>query len=193
MYSNDGDNNNGHLADAYQPRDPMQQHGYGLHCADASYFAVPPMWSADEPRHDMLLLEYPSADDTGLNYADTPAARGAQGVGGSCFASGNFVYSPPALSLAMNTTAGDFVNNAPSAAAAASYTMGGSGDNFTNAMPAQPLAMSYGGELTVAGRYAAQWQAPPHPQRAGGDQRPTIEQLHYLSDLEDTQLHLYGN
>jgi hypothetical protein len=131
-------------------------------------------WSADEPRQAMLPLEYPAAD-AGLNYADTPAA---QGVCGSSFAmgaaGGNFVHSQPALSLAMNT-------------------MGGSGDNFTNAMPAQPLAMSYGGELTVAGRYAAQWQAPPHPQRAGGDQRPTIEQLHYLSDLEDTQLHLYGN
>ncbi|KAG2535508.1 hypothetical protein PVAP13_9NG119400 [Panicum virgatum] len=176
MYSS-RDHNNGHLANAYQ------QHGYGFQCADASYSGVPsgyaqpsvPMWwSADEPRHAMLPLEYPAAD-AGLNYADTAAA---QGVGGSSFAmgaaDGNFVHSQPALSLAMNT-------------------MGGSGDNFTNAMPAQPLAMSYGGELTVAGRYAAQWQAPPHPQRAGGDQRPTIEQLHYLSDLEDTQLHLYGN
>ena len=88
---------------------------------------------------------------------------------------------------------GDFVNNSPPAAAP-SYTTGGSGDNFTNAMPAQPLVdMSYGGDLTIAGRYVAQWQASPHPQRAGGDQRPSIEQLHYLSDLEDTQRHLCGN
>ena len=131
-------------------------------------------WSADEPRHAMLPLEYPAAD-AGLNYADTAAA---QGVGGSSFTMGaagsNFVHSQPALSLAMNT-------------------MGGSGDNFTNAMPAQPLAMSYGGDLTIASRYAAQWQAPPNPQRAGGDQRPSIEHLHYLSDLEDTQLQLCGN
>ncbi|RLN39460.1 hypothetical protein C2845_PM01G29450 [Panicum miliaceum] len=184
MYSS-GDHNNGPLADAYQqyqPRDPMQQHGYGFQCANASYFGVPSgyaqpslsMWSADEPRHAKLPLEYPTAD-AGHNYADTPAA---QGVGGSSFAmgaaSGNFVHSQPALSLAMNT-------------------MSGSGDNFTNAKPAQPLAMSYGGEPTIAGRYVAQWQAPPHPQRAGGDQRPSIEQLNYLSDLEDTQLHLCGN
>ncbi|RLN23456.1 hypothetical protein C2845_PM07G09070 [Panicum miliaceum] len=205
MYSS-GDHNNGHLADdyqQYQPCDPMQQHGYGFQCADASYFGLPsgyaqpslPMWSADEARHAMLPLEYPSAD-AGLNYADTPAAQRA---GGSSFAmgtaSGNFVYSPPALSLATGTAAGaggDFVNNAPPAAAP-SYTMGGSGDNFSNAMPAQPLAMSYGGDLTIAGRYPAQWQAPQHPQRAGGNQKPSIEQLHYLSDLEDTQLHLCGN
>ncbi|RLN19162.1 hypothetical protein C2845_PM02G04100 [Panicum miliaceum] len=119
MYSG-GDHNNGHLADAYQqyqPRDPIQQHGYGFQCTDASYFGVPssyaqpslPMWSADEPRHAMLPLEleYPTAD-----------AMGA--------ASGNFVLSEPALSLAMNTTAaagdgGDFINNAPPAAAP-SYT-----------------------------------------------------------------------
>ncbi|PUZ56659.1 hypothetical protein GQ55_5G344600 [Panicum hallii var. hallii] len=208
MYSS-GDHNNGHLADAYQqyqPRDPMRQHGYCFQCAHANYFDVPsgyaqpslPTWSADEPRHAMLPLEYLSAD-AGLNYADTPAA---QGVGGSSFtigaASGNFFHSPPALSLAMGTASGggdgdgDFINNAP-LAAVPSYTMGGSGDNFTNAMTAQPVAMSYGGDLTIAGRYAAQWQAPPHTQRAGGDQRPSIEQLHYLSDLEDTQLHLSGN
>ncbi|XP_039811739.1 developmental protein SEPALLATA 3-like [Panicum virgatum] len=93
MYSS-GDHNNGHLAHAYQqyqPRDPMQ-HGYGFQCAhdscfdaNASYAQLSlPMWSADEPRHDMLPLEYPSAD-AGLNYADTPAA---QGVGRSSFAMG---------------------------------------------------------------------------------------------------------
>ena len=153
MYSS-ADHSTGHLADAcqqYQPRDPTQN-GYDFQCAHASYFGVPsgyalpslPMWSVDdEPRHAMLPLEYPSGD-AGLNYADTPAAQG--GSGGSFAigaASGNFVHPPPALSLAMNTTAGggdgngDFINNGPPIAAP-SYTMGGGGNNFTNAMPAQP-------------------------------------------------------
>ncbi|KAG2605803.1 hypothetical protein PVAP13_4NG146405 [Panicum virgatum] len=155
MYSS-ADHSTGHLADAcqqYQLRDPTQN-GYDFQCAHASYFSVPsgyaqpslPMWSVDdEPRHAMLPLEYPSGD-AGLNYADTPAAQG--GSGGSFAigtASGNFVHPPPALSLAMNTTAGggdgngngDFINNGPSIAAP-SYTMGGGGNNFTNAMPAQP-------------------------------------------------------
>jgi len=153
IYSS-ADHSTGHLADAcqqYQPRDPTQN-GYDFQCAHASYFGVPsgyaqpslPMWSVDdEPRHAMLPLEYPSGD-AGLNYADTPAAQG--GSSGSFAigaASGNFVHPPPALSLAMNTTAGggdgngDFINNGPPIAAP-SYTMGGGGNNFTNAMPAQP-------------------------------------------------------
>jgi hypothetical protein len=38
--------------------------------------------------------------------------------------------------------------------------------------------MSYGGDMTVASRYATQ---------------SGIEQLHYLGDLEDTQPNLWGN
>ncbi|RCV25358.1 hypothetical protein SETIT_5G160200v2 [Setaria italica] len=207
MYGN-VDNDNSRLADAYQPCDAgAMQHGYGFQCARAGYFGVPSgyqmqqvqpnlpmMWSADESRHAMVPLEYPSADAGLNNCADTAVAYGGQGVGGRSFAmgaGGNFVKSPPALSLAMGTGGGNFINAPP---AAPSYTMGGSGDNFTNATPAQPLAISYGGDLTSAGRYAAPWHAAaPMPQRAGGDQKPGIEQLHYLSDLEDTQLHLWGN
>ena len=51
----------------------------------------------------------------------------------------------------------DFINAPP---VAFSHTIGGSSDNFTNTTPAQPLAMSYGVDLTIAGsRYATQWQA----------------------------------
>ncbi|OEL26278.1 hypothetical protein BAE44_0012702 [Dichanthelium oligosanthes] len=196
MYGN-SDNNNGHLALAdayqqYQPRDAgTMPHGYGFPCAHASYFGLPSgyqmqqqvlpqpdlsMWCADEPRHDMLPLEYPSTD-TGLSYADTPAAHGGQGIGGRPFA-GNFINSPPALSLAMGTGGGggNFINASP---AGPSYTMGATSDNFTNATAAQPLAISYGGDLTIAGsRYATQWQAAPQPQHAGSDQKPGIEHLH---------------
>ncbi|CAO2188675.1 unnamed protein product [Urochloa humidicola] len=109
--------------------------------------------------------------------------------------SGNFVYdSPPALSLSTGNDisggGGDIISAPPTAPIADST--GGAGDNFAYATPAHPLAVSYGGELTDAGWYeydVAEWQ---QPWRAGGTQEP-IEQLHYVSDLEDTQLHLWGN
>jgi hypothetical protein len=200
MYGN-VDSNDGNLADAfqqYQPRDtgPMQ-HSYGFQCARAGYFGVPSryqmqqvqpnlpmMWSADESHHAMVPLKYPSADAGLNNYADAAAAHGAQGVAESSFAmgvGGDFINSPPAPSFAMASGGGNYINTPP---AVPSYTMGVSGDNFTNATLAQPLAISY----------AAPWQAAaPMPQRAGGDQKAGIEQLHYLSDLEDTQLQLWGN
>ncbi|CAL4956939.1 unnamed protein product [Urochloa decumbens] len=186
----------------YGNTDTYQQHGYGFQYfgggAPSGYQQMQQqqpnlsmMWGADdEQRRAMVPLEYPSAD-AGLNYAaDTPAGHGG---GGSLAmgAGGNFVHSPPALSLAMGTGGcggvGNFISAPP---AGPSYAMGASsGDNFTNATLAQPLAMSYGGDMTIAGRYAEQWQ----PQRGGGEQRPSVEQLHYLSDLEDTQLNLWGN
>ena len=59
----------------------------------------------------------------------------------------------------------DFINAPP---VAFSHTIGGSSDNFTNTTPAQPLAMSYGADLTIAGsRYATQWQAAQKLQHAG--------------------------
>nr|CAB3473087.1 unnamed protein product [Digitaria exilis] len=184
-------------SDAYQ----QMQHGYLGVSSDSQMLlgrgaAAQPnlaMWSgADEPCLAMVPVEYPSAD-AGINYADTSAAHCAhQDIGGgSSFAMGinsNFVSSAPALSLGMGTGTGSgdssFINAAP---AATSYAMGGSGDNFTKVMPAQPLTMSYGGDLTDVGR---QWQT----QCAGSNQKPSIdEQLPYLGDLEDTQLHLWGN
>ncbi|CAO2203438.1 unnamed protein product [Urochloa humidicola] len=178
--------------DAFQ-----QQQGYGAF----QYYGGAPsgyqqpnlsmMWGADgEQRRAMVPLEYPSADAGLLNYvaADTPAAHGG-GVPFAMGGGGNFVHhSPPTLSLAMGTGSdgvGNFISAPP---AGPSYAMAASGDNFTDATPGQPLAMSYGGDMTIAARYAAQWQ----PQR-GGEQRPSVEQLHYLSDLEDTQLNLWGN
>ncbi|CAO2168974.1 unnamed protein product [Urochloa humidicola] len=161
------------------------------------------MWrsaAADAPRHGMVPDEYTSAG-TGLisyyNYmVDTPAAPNASlqnnGGGGMSFAtgatSGDFVYdSPPALSLATGNDigggsgGGNFISAPPTAPFA--------GDNFAYGTPAQTLAVSYGGELTDDGCYdAAEWQL----RRDGGGQEP-LEQLHYLSDLEDTQLHLWGN
>ncbi|CAO2173764.1 unnamed protein product [Urochloa humidicola] len=172
----------------YGNTDTYQQHGYG------QYFGyqqmqqpnLPMMWGAEEQSRAMVPLEYASTD-AGLNYA---ADGGQGGIGAaSSFAmgaGGNFVHSPPALSLAMGTGSvgvGNFISAPP---APPSYAMG---ENFTNATPAQPLAMSYGGDMTIAGRYAAQWQ----PQRAGGEQKPSIEQLQYLGDLEHTQLNLWGN
>ncbi|CAO2184673.1 unnamed protein product [Urochloa humidicola] len=176
----------------YGNTDTYQQHGYGFQYfggAPSGYQQMqqpnlPMMWgTADEHSRAMVPLEYPSAD-AGLNYAaDTPRSF-AMGAGG------NFVNSPPALSLAMGTGNGGVGNFISAPPAAPSYAMGGSsGENFTNATLAQPLAMSYGGDMTIAGRYAAQWQ----PQRAGGEQKPSIEQLQYLGDLEDTQLNLWGN
>jgi hypothetical protein len=151
------------------------------------------MWSTEEPHHALVPVHYPSAE-TGLSYMDTPAALGAQGGGGGglSFARGgscNFVNAPPELSVAMGTAGcvggGDFINAPP---VAFSHAIGGSSDNFTNTAPAQPLAMSYGADLTIAGsRYATQWQAAQQPQRAGSGQQSGVEQLHYLSDLEDAQ------
>ncbi|CAL5012204.1 unnamed protein product [Urochloa decumbens] len=163
-----------------------------------------PMWSAAaaEPRHAMVPAEY-SSTDTGLSYynymVDTPAAPSASlqgnGAGGMSFAtgatsaSGNFVYdSPPALSLATGNDIGGGGSNfisAPPTVPLANAT-GGAGGDFTYTTPAQQV--SYAGELTDAGWYAAEWQ----PRRDSGGQEP-MEQLHYLSDLEDTQLHLWGN
>ncbi|CAL5006507.1 unnamed protein product [Urochloa decumbens] len=161
-----------------------------------------PMWSAAAAA-DMVPAEYTCAGTgTGLSYYNdmvgTPAATSAsrQGNGGGMsFAtgttSGNFVYdSPPALSLATGNDigggggGGNFISAPPTIPLA-----NGAGGNFTYATPAQPLAVSYSGELTDAGWYAAEWQ----PQRDGGGGHEPIEQLHYLSDLEDTQLHLWGN
>ncbi|CAL4963780.1 unnamed protein product [Urochloa decumbens] len=181
----------------YGNTDTYQQHSYGFQYfgggAPSGYQQqqqpnLSMMWGADDEQcRAMVPLEYPSAD-AGLNYSDTTAAHGA----GRSFAmggDGNFVHSPPALSLAMGTGGGGNFISAPPAAPS-SYAMGASsGDNFTNATLAQPLAMSYGGDMTIAGRYAEQWQ----PQRGGGEQRPSVEHLHYLGDLEDTQLNLWGN
>ncbi|CAO2206653.1 unnamed protein product [Urochloa humidicola] len=189
------------------------------HIADDAYpYQVPwhaqpnpdpaPMWSAaaaDAPRHGMLPMpaEYTSAD-TGLSYydymLDTPAAATnaslqGNGAGGMSFtatraASGNFAYdTPPALSLATASGngicgGGNFISASPSLSVA--NATGGAGGNFAYATPAHPLAVSYYGvELTDAGWYAADWQpAAPQPIEQ--------EQPHYLSDLEDTQLHLWG-
>ncbi|KAF8661689.1 hypothetical protein HU200_056636 [Digitaria exilis] len=186
-------------SDAYQ----QMQHGYLGVSSDSQMLlgrgaAAQPnlaMWSgADEPCLAMVPVEYPSAD-AGINYADTSAVHGGHQdiAGGGSFAMGissNFVNSAPALSLGMGTGTGSgdgsFINAAP---AATNYAMGGSGDNFTKVMPAQPLAMSYG-DLANVGTYATQWQT----QCAGSNQKPSIdEQLPYLGDLEDTQLHLWGN
>ena len=212
MYAAGGsNNNNGRLATddhLYPPCDAeTMQHGYGFHqCAGTGYFGMPAghqmqellgwgaaqtnlaMWGTEEPHHAMVPVHYPSAE-TGLSYMDTPAGLGAQGgSGGLSFAMGascNFVNATPELSLAMVTTGcggGDNFINAPPVAF--SHTIGGSSDNFTNTTPAQPLAMSYGADLTVPGGYATQWQVA---QSAGSGQQSGIEQLHYLSDLEDAQ------
>ncbi|CAL4998534.1 unnamed protein product [Urochloa decumbens] len=163
-----------------------------------------PMWSA-AAADDMVPAEYTSTN-TGLSYYNymvgTPAAASAslQGNGsGMSFAtagatSGNFVYSPPELSLATGNDiggvgSGNFINAPPAPIAPLANTTGGAGGNFTYATPAQPLAVSYGGELTDAGWYASEWQ---QPRRDVGGQEP-IEQLHCLSDLEDRQMHLWGN
>ncbi|KAJ1283671.1 hypothetical protein BS78_03G146500 [Paspalum vaginatum] len=202
---------------SHQPRDAAagttMQHGYGFQGARASYFGAPSagygqmppqpnplaMWSTtDQPRHAIVPVDYYPSAEPGLNYMAAPEAYGAQGGGGMSFTAGSFINNapPPALSLATGT--GNFISNAPPAAAGPSYTMMGStGDNFTNPTPAQPLAMmSYGGDLTStdAGRYATpQWQAAQQPQRAGSRQQSSFEQLHYLSDLEETQLNLWEN
>ncbi|CAL5012202.1 unnamed protein product [Urochloa decumbens] len=161
-----------------------------------------PMWSAAA---DMVPAEYTSTN-TGLSYynymVDTPAAASfsLQGNGGGMsFATagatgGDFVYSPPELSHATGNDiggvgSGNFINAPPAPIAPLANTTGGAGGNFTYATPAQPLAVSYGGELTDAGWYASEWQ---QPRRDVGGQEP-IEQLHYLSDLEDRQMHLWGN
>ncbi|XP_034601266.1 uncharacterized protein [Setaria viridis] len=178
------------------------------HLADACPYQLPrhaqpnlaPTWSAaDEPRHAMVPVEYYYPSDTGLSYnytVDTQAAANAsQGNGGWSFAtgaSGNFLNSPapPALSLAMATGGGggggNFVD-APPAPAALAHTTGRAGDNFaiTCAAPAQPLAMSYGGDLRDAGWYAEQWQwqAAPEPQRDGGGGRQPVERLSSLYSM----------
>ncbi|KAF8697388.1 hypothetical protein HU200_035984 [Digitaria exilis] len=157
---------------------------------------TPHVWSVDETRHVMVPAEYTFADDTGLSYSysymvDTQAnATSASNF--AMGASGNFLNSPPELSLAMATGGGggNFVSATPPAAF--SHALGDSDDSFTIAdvTPAQPLAMSYGADLTNAGWYPARWQqAAPEPQRGGGGREP-IEQLHYFGDMEDTQLHL---
>jgi hypothetical protein len=196
-------NNGGLATDAYQYQTchgGTMQHGYVFPCAraSASYFSMPSgyqmqqvvgsgasqpnlaMSSADEPCHTMVpvpVLEYPSAD-TSLNYMDTQATQGvhdsSSGTSFAMDARGNFINAPPAFSVAMSTGGGggNFISAPP---AAPFHSMGGTSDNFT---PAQPLAMSYGGDMTTAGRYATQ---------------SGMEQLHYLGDLEDTQPILWGN
>ncbi|CAD6238546.1 unnamed protein product [Miscanthus lutarioriparius] len=196
-------NNGGLATDAYHYQTchaGTMQHGYVFPCArgSASYIGMPSgyqmqqvvgsgaaqpnlaMSSADEPCHAMVplpVLEYPSADPS-LNYMDTQATHGVHGgSGGTSFAMdarGNFINAPPAFSVAKSTGGGggNFISAPP---AAPSHAMGGTSDNIT---PAQPLAMSYGGDMAIAGRYATQ---------------SGMEQLHYLGDLEDTQPNLWGN
>ncbi|XP_062200561.1 uncharacterized protein LOC133903269 [Phragmites australis] len=174
-----------------EPRNAAtMQSGYGLQCTSSSYAGadgyptqqVPDnggaqpnmvMWSTNEPSDAIVPVVYPSLD-IGLSYmdTDTPAAHATQGTGGRSLAmgaGGNFINAPPALSLTMGT-----------------------GDNFASAPPAQPLATSYHGNLTNASGYTTQWPAQ-QLQRAGSGQESSLEQLHYLSDLEDKQVHLWGN
>ncbi|KAK3160802.1 hypothetical protein QOZ80_1BG0064760 [Eleusine coracana subsp. coracana] len=76
---------------------------------------------------------------------------------------------------------GNFVNAPPAAM--------GSGDNFMNPAPAQPLAM-------YAGGYTTQWPAQQQQQQiqsASSSQQSGVEHLHYFSDVDDTQLNLWGN
>ncbi|KAK3164323.1 hypothetical protein QOZ80_1AG0016030 [Eleusine coracana subsp. coracana] len=82
---------------------------------------------------------------------------------------------------------GYFVNAPP---AAMSHAMG-SGDNFTNPAPARPLAV-------YAGGYTTQWPAQQQQQQqqiqsASSSQQSGVEHLHYFSDVEDTQLNIWGN
>lgn len=212
MYNNGGPATGAYY---YQTRDAgTMQDGYGFPCASTSarYFGMPSayqmqqvvgsgaaepilgMSSAGEPCHAMVPvpLEYPSAH-TSLNYVDTQATHGVHGSGGTSFVMetrGSFINAPPAFSVATSTGGGggNFVS-APQAAP--SQTMGGTVDDSTRAQPlpmsrgtlddftlAQPLRMSYGGDMTIAGTYAMQ---------------SGIEEVHYLSDLADNQLNLWGN
>ncbi|XP_062210048.1 uncharacterized protein LOC133911692 [Phragmites australis] len=172
--------------DAFQPRDAgMTQPGYGFQSTGSTYVGMPgyqtqqlrsvqpnlAMWSTNEPSNAIVPAGYPSFD-IGLSYMDSPAKHAGQGIGGcylSMGASGNFINAAPAQSLSMGT-----------------------GDNFTNTATAQPLATSYGDNLMNASGCTTHWPAP-QLQRAGTSQQSSLEQLHYLSDLEDAQLQPWGN
>jgi hypothetical protein len=115
----------------------------------------------------VMPVGYPSLD-IGPCYMDTPAAHASQ-----------------------QGYAGNFINNAPPPLSPVplSHAMG-TGDNFTNAAPAQTLAIYHNG-----GGYTTQWPAQQQIQSASSSQQSHsgIEHLHYLSDVEDAQLQLWGN
>ncbi|KAL6850099.1 hypothetical protein ACP4OV_020726 [Aristida adscensionis] len=175
--SSSSNNNGRRLAwEDFQPRNNAGavQLGYSLHRAGSSYAAmdgyhtqqgVPgvhpnlAIWSTGEPCNAVVPSGHLSLD-IGLGYMDTSAGQhAAVGAGGS------FVNSPPALSLAMGT-----------------------GDDFASAPPALPLAMSFAGDVANPGGYVTRWP-DRQLQRADGSRHSSLEQLHYLSDLDDPQLH----
>jgi hypothetical protein len=101
--------------------------------------------------------------------------------------------APPPLSHATMGTGDNFSNNAPPPL---SHATMGTVDNFSNNAPAQALAMYHnGGEFVNASGYTTQWPAQQQIQSASSSQQSHsgIEQLHYLSDVEDAQLQLRGN
>ncbi|KAK3156996.1 hypothetical protein QOZ80_2AG0114840 [Eleusine coracana subsp. coracana] len=123
--------------------DPTTGYGFGCTGTDNSYVGgiMPSYLTQHVPSNAIVPLGYTSGLEMGLNYLDGVAQAAQQGIGGGrSFAGSNFDAAAAALSLTMGT-----------------------GDNFVNALQAQPLAMSYTGDLVNAGDYASPWHAGQQP------------------------------
>ncbi|KAK3153159.1 hypothetical protein QOZ80_2BG0168620 [Eleusine coracana subsp. coracana] len=151
MYGANGNFNNstGRLPwDAFHPATnavamTTEPTGYGTGTDNSYVGGIMPSYLTQQcPSSNAIVpLGYPSGLEMGLNYLDGVGQAAQQGIGGGrSFAGSNFDAAAAALSLTMGT-----------------------GDCFVNALQAQPLAMSYTGDLLNAGDHASQWHTGQQP------------------------------